>query len=380
MATVIIQKRKRQSRSSYILYYKDPATGQRKYYKTFIKQKDAQRSANELRSKLDNGLISDVKKAKTKPNLLSFEEVGELLVADWGKRLNTGSLKEKTFQEYVYRVRLLEKEFGKRPLYDFTEEEILNYRDDIAGIFTNITSNRSLFILKQIFKHGLELNAIKEDPVASIPYLSEKEQQRNIFLMPVDLDKLIKACDDVKPTKRLRALIFLGAEHGASKQEALSLLWDDIDFDFEGVGLIRFFRTKNGMERTEFLMPRTKKALLEWREHLNWTRHRKKIKDDGPGFVFTMLDGTPLKRFDTSWRKVRKIAGFEDLHFHDLRHTYCSNLLLSGADLKDVKEMIGHRELAMTDRYAHLTNIRKHSKQKALAEHYSNGKKEKKKD
>ncbi len=53
-------------------------------------------------------------------------------------------------------------------------------------------------------------------------------------------------------------------EHGASKQEALSLLWDHIDFDFEEIGLIRFFRTKNGMERTEFLMPRTKEAFLKW--------------------------------------------------------------------------------------------------------------------
>jgi site-specific recombinase XerC len=40
---------------------------------------------------------------------------------------------------------------------------------------------------------------------------------------------------------------------------------------------------------------------------------------------------------------------------HDLRHTFCSNLVLSGADLKDVKEMIGHADIGMTDRYSHLT-------------------------
>ena len=56
--------------------------------------------------------------------------------------------------------------------------------------------------------------------------------------------------------------------------------------------------------------------------------------------------------------------------YHDLRHTFCSNLLLAGSDLKDVKEMIGHSDLAMTDRYSHLTMDRKRSRQKKLAEHY----------
>ncbi|MFH0844353.1 MAG: tyrosine-type recombinase/integrase [Pseudomonadota bacterium] len=55
----------------------------------------------------------------------------------------------------------------------------------------------------------------------------------------------------------------------------------------------------------------------------------------------------------------------------DLRHTFCSNLLLSGSDLKDVKEMIGHRDLSMTDRYSHLTISRKLSRQEELARFYA---------
>jgi integrase len=46
------------------------------------------------------------------------------------------------------------------------------------------------------------------------------------------------------------------------KQEILSLRWRDIDFDYGGTGLIRFYRTKNSLEHTGFLMPRTKDALL----------------------------------------------------------------------------------------------------------------------
>jgi site-specific recombinase XerD len=72
--------------------------------------------------------------------------------------------------------------------------------------------------------------------------------------------------------------------------------------------------------------------------------------------------------------KARTSAGFPKLHFHDLRHTFCSNLILSGSDLKDVKEMIGHADLSMTDRYAHLTNMRKLARQEDLAKFYASSK------
>jgi site-specific recombinase XerD len=40
-----------------------------------------------------------------------------------------------------------------------------------------------------------------------------------------------------------------------------------------------------------------------------------------------------------------KVAGVSGFHFHDLRHTFCSNLLMAGGDLKDAKEMIGLSDL-----------------------------------
>lgn len=97
------------------------------------------------------------------------------------------------------------------------------------------------------------------------------------------------------------------------------------------------------------------------------------IDTDAVNTVFGRLNGTPLKRFDSAWRRICKIASIDDFHYHDLRHTFCSNLLLSGSDLKDVKEMIGHSDIAMTDRYSHITNLHKYYRQNKLAEHYANG-------
>ncbi len=99
-------------------------------------------------------------------------------------------------------------------------------------------------------------------------------------------------------------------------------------------------------------------------------RHRKKIEPVRDDYVFCRLDGRPIKRFDKAFRETCRLAGLEDFHFHDQRHTYCSNLLLSGSTLKDVQEMIGHSDMKMTNRYAHLTMEHKKGRQEKLAGWY----------
>lgn len=148
--------------------------------------------------------------------------------------------------------------------------------------------------------------------------------------------------------------------------------WKEINFDYGDRGIIRLYRTKNKRERVEFLMPRTKEALLIWQKHLIKKRKKCGITQIHSDSVFTRLDGAPLKSFNRAWWASLKKAGIKDFHFHDLRHTFASNLLFSGASLKDVKEMIGHKDITMTDRYSHLTIAHKLRQQKQLADHYTN--------
>ena len=54
------------------------------------------------------------------------------------------------------------------------------------------------------------------------------------------------------------------------------------------------------------------------------------------------------------WRLVRKRAGFEDVRLHDLRHTFASYAVMQGIPLPTVARLLGHRQVRMTLRYAHV--------------------------
>mgnify|MGYP001813323033 CR=1 FL=1 len=368
MATVTIQKRENMNGKSYVVTFKDPLTGKKKYYKTFKKHRIAHQEANELRALLDTGKSPNPRKKKF--TTLNFHEVSESLKNEWTELFRKNEIAEKTMDEWSIWLKVLDRKYGKRILCDISTQEILDFREKIADKNSNVSSNKYLSVIKKVFKHGLVLNAVIEDPTDGIKRLSEKEHVRNRYLLPHEVDKLIEATKQTRSKFYLPAIVYLGAEHGAAKQEILGLKWSKIDFDYNGNGLITLFRTKTKKERTDTLMPRTKQALLDWRDHLKWMRHRTNVKNIKTDFVFCHLDGSPIKNFNKAWWRSLEIAGIQDFHFHDLRHTFCSNLILSGAGLKEVKEMIGHKDIAMTDRYSHLTDEHKNNRQNLLAEHY----------
>jgi integrase len=371
MATVRIQKYHGKRGTTYAVKYKDPLTKRTKHYKSFKRYKDANLAKNELRILLDSGKIPEKQQNHFTP--MTFAEVSESLKLEWIGRSKRKELADKTLYEYNVRLAMVCKTFGSKILIKIKKSEIGGHINKVAEDWTNVTANKTLSAIKKVFVHGLEKRAIIEDIAKDFPFLSEKDHERNNFLLPPQVSNLISATQNTRAKFYMPAIIYLGAEHGAAKQEILTLKWSDIDFEFKGRGLIKLYRTKNKRKRTEFLMPRTRQALLDWKDHLEYRRRRTKVEKVKSDHVICRIDGTPIKCFNKAWWHALNVAGITDFHFHDLRHTFCSNLIMSGGGLKDAKEMIGHSDISMTDRYSHISTDHVIHKQDQLAEHYLEG-------
>ena len=124
------------------------------------------------------------------------------------------------------------------------------------------------------------------------------------------------------------------------KSEILKLTWDRVDLKNR---LILLDKTKNG-ERREIPINKTLFNTLSM-----LIRHIS-------GYVFANpKTGKAYDNLKRSWQSALRKSHILDFHFHDLRHTFASWLVMKGVDLTTVKELLGHKDIKMTLRYSHLS-------------------------
>src|SRR6201993_4875888 len=80
----------------------------------------------------------------------------------------------------------------------------------------------------------------------------------------------------------------------------------------------------------------------------NWPR-------TAASLIFTSSNGGRLGWLQHGFRKALGRSGLTDLHFHDLRHTFASQWMMAGGELYSLRDILGHKTIAMTQRYAHLS-------------------------
>jgi len=111
-------------------------------------------------------------------------------------------------------------------------------------------------------------------------------------------------------------------------------------------------KTKNGSSRTVHLNERALAVLAELKE-----KKEQEPRTRDSQFVFPSRQGTKkgyIYDLRVPFLKACRIAGIENFRIHDLRHTFASMAVSSGADLYAVQRLLGHSDISMTQRYAHL--------------------------
>jgi integrase len=124
------------------------------------------------------------------------------------------------------------------------------------------------------------------------------------------------------------------------KGEILTLRWDLVDLSH---GFILLEITKNG-ERREIPINSTLRSTLQ-----DLTRRL-----DITYVFYDLKTGAPYHDIKKGFQTALRRAGIIDFKFHDLRHAFASQLVMAGVDLTTVKELLGHKTLAMTLRCSHL--------------------------
>ena len=157
-------------------------------------------------------------------------------------------------------------------------------------------------------------------------------------------DGILKLLNVLKTDNNERACLvaMFALATGRRKSEILHLTFDDINYK-AGLATFKGQYCKNGRTQTVTLNATALGVLERCREI--------KISE----LVFPSSTGDYYQSFPATWRRIRDKAGI-NCRFHGLRHSFASFLASSQVDLYVIKELLGHKDLAMTQRYAHLVN------------------------
>jgi integrase len=201
------------------------------------------------------------------------------------------------------------------------------------------TINRLIATIAHMLTKAGEWGMIAKRDIPKVKQLLEMNERLRYLDLP-ECHLLISCCEP-----HLKPIVITALNSGMRKGEILSLRWNMTDLKN---GFILLNRTKSG-KRREIPVNATLRATLQALPR----------RLDVPYVFFDPSTGKPYRECKRSFATACRRAGLIDLRFHDLRHTFASQLIMSGIDITTVKELLGHASLKMTLRYAHLAPTHK---------------------
>ncbi|MDE2009982.1 MAG: site-specific integrase [Candidatus Omnitrophica bacterium] len=239
-------------------------------------------------------------------------------------------------------LNILKRYFSGKCLHEITPHLIEKFKADRLQDTTRkkkglkpATVNRQLIVLKSLFNRAIDWGKFQgQNPVRKVKFFKENNT-RVRFLEPNELVKLLSFCRGI-----LKPIVLVALHTGMRKGEILGLKWRDCDFRRS---IIYLLDTKNGQRREVPMNEAVKTALIRVR------------RNPQSEYIFCHKDGAQIKDIKKSFFTAITKSGIKDFHFHDLRHCCASYLVMNGVALNTVREILGHKSMDMTLRYAHLS-------------------------
>jgi integrase len=241
--------------------------------------------------------------------------------------------------------------FGSKRLNEISAWDMERYKKERkeAGRQPN-TVNVELVILKAMLNRAMAWKKLSEHPGKEVKAL-KGVQGRTRFLSEEEEAAILAVCSPA-----LRYAVEVGLLTGFRRQELVNLRPEDVDLE-RGTVTVAACYSKNGESRTNPIGERLKAIL----------REALPVRGDAPTVLVTRY-GKPwtTEGVTNQFQRASRRAGLERLGPHVLRHTYASWLVMAGVDLRTVQELLGHKDIKQTMRYAHLSPSHKQAAVEAL--------------
>jgi integrase len=339
--------------NTYQIDYFDPSG--KRVRQSFKKRKDAEAELGKRVSLKAENRYLDVRRDYTTP-------LGELTAKyqeNYGHQTSFTSWKR-------YVLRDFEAHFGKDTLLSKIQYVgIVTYLNGRKHTITKnkrlrktSTMNREVSCLHHLFSEGVSWDMLEKSPFDKGKTLLTKENNKRVrYLEEGEIQRLLAECP-----KHLRSVVVCGINTGLRRGEILRMKWRDIDTMAAQIYI--------GKTKTD--EPRYVPINDDLAELLKAIR-----LEQGPGaeHVFTFANGEhhlkgkdpvrerkgpapvpeAIKNPKTAFNAALRRAGIRNFKFHDLRHTFASHFVMRGGSLKELQEILGHKTMTMTLRYAHLS-------------------------
>ncbi len=250
--------------------------------------------------------------------------------------------KPSTVKSYHIMVeRCIKPRLGSRKIIDVRRADIVEFHHGMRD--TPYMANRTTSVLSKIFNlaedWGLRMEG--SNPARRIQKFKEEEKKR--YLTDPEQQRLGEVLGDAvesgEETIYAVSAIYLLMLTGCRLGEILTLRWDYVRPNH-----LELPDSKTGRRRIP--LPREARDVIYALPRVH----------DNPFVIVGEGEGAHLVNLQKTWIRVKTRAGLADVRMHDLRHTYASVAVMSGIDPFLLKEIMGHKNLQTTLRYAHFAD------------------------
>lgn len=252
---------------------------------------------------------------------------------------------------------LLLKNYTNKDLISLKKEDIKDFLDNVEA--TARTKAHYLTVFNSFYKYLVFMDKIKSNPCDGIK-APKLEKKLPTYLTNEEIAKLF----NIRLTKpvdyRNKAILEVMYATGARISEVINLELNQIDFEECIIRVV-------GKGKKERIIPLDDVAIEALDNYINNYRPFL-IKNETCNYVFLNKNGEKISRqmiFKILKNLANKVGITKEISPHTLRHSFASNLLNNGADLRVIQELLGHENLETTEIYSHLQN-------KKIKDDYSN--------